>query len=48
MTGGLVALGLPFSAAFAAVALGAALAWVPAVVVGGGGLAARGLRRRSA
>lgn len=47
MTGGLVALGLPLSAAFAAVALGAALAWVPAVLVGGGGLAVRSLRRRS-
>ena len=46
MTGGLVALGLPLGAAVSAVALGAALAWVPAVVVGGSGLAARGLRRR--
>jgi hypothetical protein len=46
MTGGLVALGLPVAAAVSAVALGAALAWVPAVVVGGSGLAARGIRRR--
>jgi glycosyltransferase 2 family protein len=42
LTGGLVALGLPLSAAVAAVALGAALTWVPAVAVGGSGLAARG------
>jgi len=48
MTGGLVALGLPLTAALSAVALGAALTWVPALVVGGGGLAARGIRRRSA
>jgi glycosyltransferase 2 family protein len=46
MAGGLMALGLPVTAAISAVALGAALAWVPAVVVGGGGLAVRGLRRR--
>jgi glycosyltransferase 2 family protein len=46
MAGGLVALGLPLTAAVSAVALGAALAWVPAVVAGGGGLAVRGLRRR--
>jgi uncharacterized membrane protein YbhN (UPF0104 family) len=46
MTGGLVALGLPLTAALAAVALGAALAWVPAVAVGGPGLVARGIRRR--
>jgi len=46
MTGGLVALGLPFTAAVSAVALGAALAWVPAVLAGGGGLAVRGLRGR--
>jgi hypothetical protein len=46
MTGGLVALGLPLTAAVSAVALGAALTWVPALLVGGGGLAARGLRRR--
>jgi hypothetical protein len=46
MTGGLVALGLPLTAAVSAVALGAALTWVPAIVVGGGGLAVRGLRRR--
>ena len=46
MTGGLVALGLPLTAAVSAVALGAALAWVPAIVVGGGGLAARGVRAR--
>ena len=46
MAGGLVALGLPLTAAVSAVALGAALTWVPAVVVGGGGLAVRGLRRR--
>lgn len=45
MTGGLVALGLPLTAAVSAVALGAALAWVPAVAVGGSGLAVRGLRR---
>ncbi|HET6817972.1 MAG TPA: lysylphosphatidylglycerol synthase domain-containing protein [Mycobacteriales bacterium] len=44
MTGGLVALGLPLSAAVAAVALGAALTWLPALVVGGSGLAARGWR----
>jgi hypothetical protein len=48
MTGGLVALGLPLTAAVSAVALGAALTWVPAIVVGGGGLAVRGLRRRGA
>jgi hypothetical protein len=46
MAGGLVALGLPLAAAVSVVALGAALTWVPAVVVGGGGLAARSLRRR--
>jgi hypothetical protein len=46
MTGGLVALGLPITAAVSAVALGAALTWVPAIVVGGGGLAARGIRAR--
>jgi hypothetical protein len=49
MTGGLVALGLPLSAAVAAVAavaLGAALTWLPALAVGGSGLAARGLRGR--
>lgn len=46
MTGGMVAMGVPLSAALAAVALGAALAWVPAVVVGGGGLAARAVRSR--
>jgi hypothetical protein len=46
MAGGLVALGLPFTAAVSAVALGAALTWIPAVVVGGGGLAVRGFRRR--
>jgi len=46
MAGGLVALGLPFTAAVSAVALGAALAWVPAVLVGGGGLAVRGFRNR--
>jgi hypothetical protein len=46
MTGGLVALGLPLSAAVAAVALGAALTWLPALAVGGSGLAARGWRRR--
>jgi hypothetical protein len=46
MTGGLVALGLPLSAAVAAVALGAALTWVPALAVGGSGLAARGWRGR--
>jgi len=46
MTGGLVALGLPLSAAIAAVALGAALTWLPALAVGGSGLAARGWRRR--
>ena len=45
MTGGLVALGLPLAAAVSVVALAAALAWLPAVVVGGGGLAARSLRR---
>ena len=45
LTGGLVALGLPLSAAVAAVALGAALTWVPALAVGGSGLAARGWRR---
>ena len=42
MAGGLVALGLPLSAALGAVALGAALTWVPALAVGGSGLAARG------
>ena len=46
MTGGLVALGLPLSAAVAAVALGAALTWLPALAVGGSGLAARGWRGR--
>jgi len=46
MAGGLVALGLPFTAAVSAVALGAALAWIPAVLVGGGGLAVRGFRRQ--
>jgi hypothetical protein len=46
MTGGLVALGLPLTAAIAAVALGAALTWVPALAVGGSGLAARGWRTR--
>ena len=46
MAGGLMALGLPLTAAVSAVALGAALTWVPAIVVGGGGLAVRGLRRR--
>ena len=45
MTGGLVALGVPLAAALSAVALGAALAWLPALLVGGGGLAARSLRR---
>lgn len=45
MTGGLVALGLPLAAAVSAVALGAALAWLPALLVGGGGLAARSLGR---
>jgi uncharacterized membrane protein YbhN (UPF0104 family) len=45
MTGGLVALGLPLAAAVSVVALGAALAWLPALVVGGGGLAARSLAR---
>lgn len=48
MTGGLVALGLPLSSALAAVALGAALTWLPAVAVGGGGLLARGWRARLA
>lgn len=48
MTTGLVALGIPLSAALAAVALGAALAWVPAVVGGGGGLAVRAIRARRA
>jgi hypothetical protein len=47
MTGGLVALGMPLSAAVAAVALGAALTWLPAVAVGGSGLAARAWRRRT-
>jgi glycosyltransferase 2 family protein len=46
MAGGLVALGLPLSAAIGAVALGAALTWVPAVAVGGSGLAARSWKRR--
>jgi glycosyltransferase 2 family protein len=46
MTGGLVALGLPLSAAVAAVALGAALTWLPALAVGGSGLAVRGWRSR--
>lgn len=46
MTGGLVALGLPLTAAVSAVALGAALTWLPALVVGGGGLVARGIRPR--
>jgi len=46
MTGGLVALGLPLTAALSAVALGAALAWVPAIVVGGGGFAVRGFHSR--
>ena len=45
MTGGLVALGLPLTAALSAVALGVALAWLPALAVGGSGLAVRGLRR---
>jgi len=45
MTGGLVALGLPLAAAVSVVALAAALAWLPAIVVGGGGLAARSLSR---
>jgi hypothetical protein len=50
MTTGLVALGVPLGAALAAVALGAALTWVPAVVGGGLGLSARaiGSRRRPA
>ncbi len=47
MAGGLVALGMPLTAAVAAVALGAALAWLPAVAVGGPALALRGVRRRS-
>ncbi|HEU5034927.1 MAG TPA: lysylphosphatidylglycerol synthase domain-containing protein [Mycobacteriales bacterium] len=47
MTGGLVALGMPLSAAVAAVALGAALTWLPAVAVGGSGLAARAWRQRA-
>ena len=53
MTGGLVALGLPLSAAVAAVALGAALTWLPALAVGGSGWppgaggAARSPNRRS-
>ena len=46
MAGGLVALGVPLSAAFAAVALGAALTWLPALAVGGSGLVARGVKRR--
>jgi len=46
MTGGLVALGLPLSAAVAAVALGAALTWLPALAVGGSGLMMRGWRER--
>jgi uncharacterized membrane protein YbhN (UPF0104 family) len=45
MTGGLVALGLPLPAAVAAVALGAALTWLPALAVGGSGLLMRGMRR---
>jgi uncharacterized membrane protein YbhN (UPF0104 family) len=44
MAGGLVALGLPLAAAVSAVALGAALAWLPAVAVGGSGLAVRSVR----
>jgi hypothetical protein len=45
MTGALVAMGLPLTAALGAVALVAALTWVPALIVGGGGLAARSLHR---
>lgn len=45
MTGGLAALGVPLAAALSAVALAAALAWVPAVLVGGGGLVVRSRRR---
>lgn len=48
MAGGLVALGVPIASSLAAVGLVAALAWVPAVAVGGTGLAARSLRRRGA
>lgn len=44
LAGGLVALGVPLSAALAAVALGAALTWLPAVAVGGVGLALRAVR----
>jgi hypothetical protein len=48
MAGGLVALGLPVTAALSAVALGVALAWLPALAVGGSGLAIRGVARRRA
>jgi hypothetical protein len=43
---GLVSLGLPWASALAAVALVAMLAWPPAVLLGGGSLAARRLAAR--
>ncbi|MGZ4582639.1 MAG: lysylphosphatidylglycerol synthase domain-containing protein [Nocardioidaceae bacterium] len=43
---GLTSLGLPWSAAFGAVALTALLAWLPALLLGGGSFAARRLRAR--
>lgn len=46
MAGGFVALGVPLSAALAAVALGAALTWLPAIAIGGSGLAVRGWHGR--
>lgn len=48
LTGGLVALGVPLTASIGAVALAAALAWVPAVAVGGVGLAVRARRAGTA